>query len=308
MTDFAAAAANYLATRRAMGYKLVYQGTMLMQFAAYLDAADAEHLTIAHALAWAKQPADATPVWRAVRLGAVRSFARYLSALDPDTEVPPAGLLPDPGHRIVPYIYSDQDIDQLRQAAGRLCPEHRADTYQTIIGLIAVTGMRVGESVRLDCDDVDHGQGLLTIRNTKFGKSRQLPLHPTVIEALADYAHRRDERRPKPKSPSFFTSAIGTRLLRDNVCTVFPRLVREIGLMPENQLRPPRLHDLRHSFAVRSLISWYRDGADVEQRLPLLSTWLGHDAPKNTYWYLSAVPELLELIADRIDRIGEAER
>ncbi|HXL93584.1 MAG TPA: tyrosine-type recombinase/integrase [Streptosporangiaceae bacterium] len=308
MTDFAAAAADYLATRRAMGYKLAYQGTMLTQFAAYLDAADAEHLTIAHALAWARQPAGAAPVWWAVRLGAVRSFARYLSALDPDTEVPPAGLLPDPGHRIVPYIYSDQDIDQLRQAAGRLCPEHRADTYQTIIGLMAVTGMRVGESVRLDCDDVDLGQGLLTIRNTKFGKSRQLPLHPTVIEALADYAHRRDERRPKPKSPSFFTSATGTRLLRDNVCQVFPRLVRETGLMPENQLRPPRLHDLRHSFAVRSLIGWYRDGADVEQRLPLLSTWLGHDAPKNTYWYLSAVPELLELIADRIDRVGEAER
>jgi integrase/recombinase XerD len=306
MTGFAAAAADYLATRRAMGYKLAYQGQMVRQFAAYLEGAGAEHLTVGHALSWAKQPADAAPVWWAVRLGTARGFARYLSALDPATEIPPAGLLPEPSHRIVPYIYSDQDIAALRQAAGRLSPEHRADTYQTLIGLLAVTGMRVGEIVRLDRDDVDLGEGLLTIRNTKFGKSRQLPLHPTTVEALAGYARRRDQRRPRPKSPSFFTSAIGTRLLRDNVCTVFPRLVRETGLTSPNRLRPPRLHDLRHSFAVRSVIGWYRDGADVERRLPLLSTWLGHTEPKHTYWYLSAVPELLELIADRIDAIAEA--
>ncbi len=166
--------------------------------------------------------------------------------------------------------------------------------------------MRAGEPVRLDRDDVDLDEGLLTIRNTKFGKSRQLPLHPTTVEALAGYARRRDERRPRPKSPSFFTSATGTRLLRDNVCTVFPRLVRDTGLTSPNRLRPPRLHDLRHSFAVGCVISWYRDGADVERRLPLLSTWLGHTAPKHTYWYLSAVPELLELIASRIDAIAEA--
>lgn len=236
-------------------------------------------------------------------MGTVRGFARFLSALDPATEVPPAGLLPEPSHRAVPYIYSDEDIARLRQAAGRLRPEHRADTYQTLIGLITVTGMRVGESVRLDRDDVDLAEGVLTIRNTKFGKSRQLPLHPTSVDALAAYARRRDERRPRPKSPSFFTSAIGTRLLRDNVSTVFPRLVREAGLQSANRLRPPRLHDARHSFAVRCVIRWYRQGLDVEARLPLLSTWLGHVAPSSTYWYLSAVPELLELIAERIDTI-----
>jgi integrase/recombinase XerD len=305
MTDFSSAAADYLATRRAMGYKLAYQGQMVGQFAAYLDSVGAQHLTIAHALAWAKQPADAAPVWWAVRLGTARGFARFLSALDPATEVPPVGLLPEPSHRIVPYIYSDEDIALLRQAAGRLRPEHRADTYQTLIGLIAVTGMRVGESVRLDRGDVDFGEGLLTIRNTKFGKSRQLPLHPTTVEALTAYARRRDERRRKPKSSSFFTSSIGTRLLRDNVCTVFPRLVREVGLRSPNRLRPPRLHDMRHSFAVKTLVSCYRNGRDVERRLPLLSTWLGHTTPRDTYWYLSAVPELLELIADRLDAAGE---
>lgn len=308
MIGFAAAAADYVATRRAMGYKFAYLGQMVTQFAAYLDSAGAEHLTLTHALSWAKQPADGAPVWWAVRLGTARGFARYLSALDPATEIPPAGLLPEPSHGIVPYIYSDQDVAALRRAAGRLCPEHRADTYQTLIGVLAVTGMRVGESVRVDRDDVDRDEGLLTIRNTKFGKSRQLPLHPTTVEALADYARRRDERHPRPKSPSFFTSTTGTRLLPGQRLHRIPRLVREVGLTSPNRHRPPRLHDLRHSFAVRSVIGWYRDGADVERRLPLLSTWLGHTEPKHTYWYLSGVPELLELIADRIDATAEAGR
>jgi integrase/recombinase XerD len=280
MTDFSTVVADYLITRRAMGYKLAYQGQMLEQFAAYLHTAGAEHVTIAHALSWAKQPADAAPVWWSVRLSTVR---------------------PEPSHRAVPYIYSDDDIVRLREAAGRLHPEHRADTYQTLIALIAVTGMRVGESVRLDRADIDLDQGMLTIRTTKFGKSRQNPLHATTVDALAAYADRRDDRRRKPKSVSFFTSAIGTRLLRDNVSTVFPRLVREAGIQSPARYHSPRMHDLRHTFAVRTLIGWYRDGVNVEQRLPLLSTWLGHATPRDTYWYLSAVPELLGLVADRID-------
>jgi integrase len=308
MIDFPSSAADYLSTRRAMGYKLAYQGQLLGQFAAYLKAVGAERLTIAHALSWAKQPADAAPVWWAVRLGTARGFARYLSAIDPATEVPPVGLLPEPSHRIVPYVYSEEDIARLLQAAGRLAPEHRADTYRTLIALMAVTGMRVGEAVRLDRDDVDLDLGLLTIRDSKFGKSRQVPLHPTGVEALATYARRRDERRAGPKSPSFFTSAIGTRLLRDNVCTVFPRLVRETGLQSPNRRRPPRLHDLRHTFAVRCVIGWYREGLDVERRLALLSTYLGHVDPSSTYWYLSATPELLELIAERIDAASEVGR
>ncbi len=141
-----------------------------------------------------------------------------------------------------------------------------------------------------------------------FGKSRQLPLHTSSVEALVAYAHRRDERRPQPRASSFFTSTVGTRLLRDNVSTVFPRLVRETGLSSPNRQRPPRLHDLRHSFAVKCVIGWYRDGLDVEERLPLLSTYLGHVAPKSTYWYLSGVPELLGIIADRLDATDEVTR
>jgi integrase/recombinase XerD len=301
MTDFSSAVDDYLKTRRAMGYKLAQDGRLLHQFANHLHAIGAEHLTITDALGWATAGDDAASAWRAGRLTIVRSFARYLIAFDPVTEIPPVGLLAEPSHRVVPHIYSDEELARLIEEAGRLAPEHRADTYQTLIGLIAVTGMRVGEIVRLDRDDVDLHDGIITIRNTKFGKSRQVPVHPTTIEALRDYAGRRDLRRPTPKSPSFFTSSIGTRLLRDNISTVFPRLVKAGGVTAPPGRRRPRAHDLRHTFAVRCVIGWYRAGLDVHQRLPLLSTYLGHVDPATTYWYLSAVPELIELVADRLD-------
>jgi integrase len=301
MTDFSLAADDYLVTRRAMGYKLGEQGRLLRQFIAYLEDQGAEHLTMADAVSWATQPPDGAMTWWAFRLGVVRPFARYLSALDPVTEVPPAGLFPEPSHRIVPYIYSDDDLERVLDAAGRLAPEHRADTYRTLISLVAVTGMRVGEAVRLDRDDVDLDEGLLTIRNSKFGKSRQVPVHPSTVVALRAYADRRDRQRPKPKAPSFFTSTTGTRLLRDNVSTVFPRLVREAGLGRGASGRLPRMHDLRHTFAVKCVIGWYQAGVDVDARLPLLSTFLGHVSPRETYWYLTGVPELLELVVERMD-------
>jgi integrase/recombinase XerD len=315
MTDYRAAATDYLTTRRAMGYKLAYQGQMLAQFVDFLDAVGAEHLKIEHAVRWAKQPSQAAPAWLQVRLSTVRAFARYLSALDPATEIPPRGLMSAPrSHRVMPYIYAEDDVIALLEAAGRLHTAHRADTYQTLIGLVAATGMRNGEAVRLDRDDVDLEQALITIRNSKYGKSRQIPVHPSTVDALAAYARRRDTRQHRrdgrrhhhpPSAASFFTSTTGSRLLRDNVSTVFPRLVRDAGLVGSGRGRPPRLHDLRHSFAVNTLIRWYRQGLDVEQRLPLLSTYLGHVAPSSTYWYLSAVPELLELIADRLDAAPE---
>jgi integrase len=272
----------------------------------HLQAAGVDHLSVNDAVSWSKQPADGARTWWAFRLGVCRQFARYLSSLDPVTEVPPTGLFPDPSHRIVPYIYSDDDLARVLEAAGRLSPEHRADTYRTLISLVAVTGMRNGEAVRLDNDDVDLEYGILTIRNSKFGKSRQVPVHPSTVEALGAYAERRDRRRPQPRSESFFTSTTGTRLLRDNVSTVFPRLVREARLRPGPGGRLPRLHDLRHSFAVKCVIGWYRAGVDVDAQLPVLSTFLGHGAPRDTYWYLTGVPELLELVAERMDTTPEA--
>lgn len=301
MTDFPAAVGDYLRTRRAMGYKLAQDGRLLYQFAGYLNMVGAEHLTIAEALSWATEHTDAAAAWRAGRLSIVRSFARYLITLDPATEIPPVGLLCEPSHRVMPHIYSEEEVSRIIQEAAKLAPEHRADTYQTLIGLLAVTGMRVGEIVRLDRDDVDLDNRIVTVRNTKFGKSRQVPVHSTTAEALRGYALRRDRRRPTPKSPSFLTSSIGTRLLRDNISSVFPRLVRAAGLRARPGRRPPRAHDLRHTFAVRCVIGWYRAGLDVHQRLPLLSTYLGHVDPATTYWYLSAVPELIELVADRVD-------
>ena len=302
--DFVAMADDYLRTRRALGYKLVERGRLLGQFAAFLHAQDAERLTIDLAVAWARQPADADPVWWNERLSIVRGFACYLTAFDPATEVPPTGLLPPGRRRITPYLYSDADIDALLGAAGQLTAGLRADTYQTLIGLLSVTGMRVGETAGLDRGDVDWEHGLLTISNTKFGKSRQIPLHATTIAALADYATQRDvllAAKHRAAGPSFFVSSTGTRLIAGRVSANIGFLIRAAGLWNTSTGRPPRPHDLRHSFAVRTLLGWYRAGLDVNRRLPLLSTYLGHVEPANTYWYLHAAPELMALAARRLD-------
>lgn len=308
-TDFATMADDYLRTRRALGYKLVERGRLLGQFVDFLHAQAAERVTIDLAVAWARQPKDADPVWWNERLSIVRGFARYLSAFDPETEVPPTGLLPPGRRRITPYLFTDADVDALLDAAGKLTAGLRADTYQTVIGLLSVTGMRVGEVVRLDRDDIDWGNGLLTIRNTKFGKSRQIPLHATTVAALADYVRRRDDlltaADAKQPASSFFVSTTGTRLIPGRASANIGVLIRDAGLWNTRTGRPPRPHDLRHSFAVRTLLGWYRAGVDVNQRLPLLSTYLGHVEPANTYWYLHAAPELMALAANRLDQHRE---
>jgi integrase/recombinase XerD len=307
MTDLAAMAQDYLRTRRALGYRLVERGRLLGQFVDYLQAHDADRLTVSAAVAWARQPASADPVWWNERLSVVRGFARYLTAFDPSTEVPPTGILPPGKRRITPYLFSDADLDRLLDAAGRLTAGLRADTYRTLIALMAVTGMRIGEAVGLDRTDIDWDQGLLTIRHAKFGKSRQIPLHATTVAALLGYARRRDALLPKTRQSgtSFFVSTTGTRLIPGRASALFGHLVGEAGLSNSKTGRTPRAHDLRHSFAVRTLLDWYRSGADVHQRLPLLSTYLGHVGPTSTYWYLHAAPELMALAAQRLDQHGE---
>ena len=297
---FTALADDYVRSRRAMGYKFGCQAPVVLDLAWHLDDLGVEHLTITDAVAWATST-PAAAAWTSGRLGIARGFARFVHAHDPATEIPPTRLLPAPSHRTVPYIYSDDDITCLIAAAGNLRPAHRADTYQMMIALAAVTGMRVGEIVRLDNRDVDLVDGLLTIRDSKFTKSRQVPLHTTTVAALDDYRQRRDERRPVPKTTAFFTSAIGTRVLRDNLSTIFPRLVREAGLRSPVGRRSPRAHDLRHTFAVRTLIEWHRQRVDVNEHIAVLSAWLGHVDPSNTYWYLTGVPELLAQVTNRLD-------
>lgn len=292
---------RYLAIRRAVGFQLSRTELLLADFCGYLEAAGADTITTDNALAWASLPANGDSSWWGQRLSVVRAFARHLHVIDPLHQVPPTGSLPARTHRAVPYLYSEADIAALMAAARQLRSPLRAATFETLIGLLAVTGLRIGEALRLDRDDVNLHDGVLRIRQAKFGKSREVPLHPSTVEALDAYARRRNELYRHPRDPSFFISTGGTRLRYDNAHLAWLDIVRRARLRPRSARCRPRPHDLRHSFAVRTLLGWYQEGADVTARMPLLSTYLGHVHPANTYWYLSAAPELLSLITARLD-------
>lgn len=292
---------RYLAIRRSVGFKLARAELLLADFCRYLEAIGADTITTDNAFAWASLPPNGSASWWGQRLSVVRAFARHLHAIDPIHEVPPAGLLPARTHRAVPYLYSDADIAALMPAARGLRSPLRAATFEPLIGLLAVSGLRIGEALRLDRGDVDLHDGVLRIRQTKFGKSREVPLHPSTVAALSAYAGRRDQLCPRPRHPAFFVSVAGTRVLYCNFHLGWLDLVRRAGLEPRSARCRPRPHDVRHSFAVRTLLGWYRDGVDVGAHMPLLSTYLGHVHPANTYWYLSAAPELLSLVAARLD-------
>jgi integrase/recombinase XerD len=300
MSPLRKALADYLTIRRSLGYRLARPEKLLAQFIIYLEDAGAETVTTAHALAWAMLPAG-NPSWHALRLSAVRGFATYLHTIDPSAEVPPANLIPWRPCRATPYLYSATDIAALIAAAASLRFPLRAATYQTLIGLLAVTGMRVGEAIRLDRPDADLDAGVLTICQSKFGKSRLVPLHPTTVEALRGYLRLRDQPHPRPGTPAVFISPAGTRLMYCNVHSTFQRLARQAGLQPRSASCRPRIHDLRHSFAVASLLDAYAAGQDAQARLTLLATYLGHVDPASTYWYLSAAPELLALAGQRLE-------
>jgi integrase/recombinase XerD len=263
---------DYLALRRAMGFKLERHAKLLGQFVDYLAARDVTILTVDCALAWASAPSSANVRWWAARLSIVRGFAAYLHALDPAHQVPPRGLLPHRSRRVVPYLYTDREINALIATAGGLSIPLRAATYQVLVGLLAVTGMRVGEAIRLDREDFHDQAGVLTVRNGKFGKSRQLPLHPTTTARLGDYLGLRDQLCSRPSTTALLLSARGYRLRYERLWETFHRLVGQAGLRPRSPGCVPRIHDLRHTFAVTTMLGWYRDGADVPALLPRLST------------------------------------
>lgn len=299
------AVGDYLATRRALGFKLADHEWMLESLASHLEQADASTLTTELALAWATTTRG-TESWKAARLSVVRGFARYLRTIDPATEIPPTGVLIARKRYAIPYLYSDAQIGRLLATAAQLSPALKAASYCTLIGLLSVTGMRIGEAIRLDRDDVDLDAGVLTIRLTKFGKSRQLPLHRSTTAALARYDRQRDKLCPQPNAPSFLISTRANRLCRRNVEHNFRGLCHRIGLDSPPGSPPPRLHDLRHTFAIRTLLDWHRTGADVQARMLWLSTYMGHVEPSSTYWYLTAAPELLALAAERLETtLGE---
>ena len=238
----------------------------------------------------------------AVRLSIARGFAAYLQSLDPATEVPPADLLPRRRRRANPYLYTQAEISALMSATETLrFPLNRA-TYRTVIGLLATTGMRTGELIALDRDDLDRRDRTLLVRNAKFADTRLLPLHQSTTGALGAYADLRDELWPEARTPAFFISTAGTRLAYANVYMTFQHLVRAAGLQPRSEHCHPRLHDFRHRMVVASLVDWYRQGADVAALLPALSTYLGHSCPAFTFWYVSAAPELLALAAARLEQ------
>ena len=303
MSRLADLAEEYLALRRSLGHKLEDAARLLPHLVAYLDACGAPTVTVATAVAWACEPdVPAGSTVRARRMTVARGFARYLVGVDRRTEVPPVGLVPHPRRqRRLPYIYTPAEIARLMTHAHRQVRSPlRKATLATLIGLLAATGMRVGEVIRLDRCDIDWIAGVITIRATKFNKSRQLPVHASTMGALDAYARRRDHEGLRLVTSAFFVSTAGTRLHYSNLQTIFRMLVDAAGVGAESPITP-RIHDLRHSFAVTTLLSWYRDGDDVTARLPWLATYLGHKDPRSTYWYLTGIPELLTLAARRLD-------
>jgi integrase len=305
VSRLADAAADYLAVRRALGFKLADHGWLLADFVAFAERAGAPTVTAALALTWATGSAG-TQTWRAARLSVVRGFAAYLRTLDPATEVPATGLLRYQRRRAEPYLYSDADIAGLLAAAWTLGPPLRAGTYHTLVGLIAASGLRVGEAIRLDRDHVDLHDGVLAVWLSKFDKSREVPLHPSTTAALQAYAEQRDRICPDPATTGFFVSTRGTRLEVSVVHKTFRTLCRRSGLHDPQAPGRPRLIDLRHSFAVRSLADWYRAGVEVQARMPRLSTYMGHVEPSSTYWYLSTSTELMASAAQRLEAsLGE---
>jgi integrase len=274
-------------------------------FVRYLEERQAEFITVVLALSWAQQPPSGAPDTWAQHLGFVRGFARYCSANDPRTEIPPNTLLPFHGHRAKPYLYTEEEILKLLQAARAqpLAYGLQGATYHALLGLLATTGMRLGEALGLTLDDVDLAEGLLTIRGAKFGKTRWVPLHATTRSVLSDYV--KDRRSAFPSTSALFVTLRGNHLDAGQVHRVFYRLSRQVGLRAGGASHGPRLHDLRHRFAHLTLLRWYQEGRDVVRQLPLLSAYLGHVHLADTYWYVSASADLFGVVKSRLEDYWE---
>lgn len=303
MTPLHQAAQDYLALRRSLGFKLRCTGALLLKFTAFAESRGAEYVTISLALEWATQSRHQQPATWAERMKAVRVFARFQHAIDPRTEIPPFGLLPYRPRRLQPYLYTDDEIRSLLEATSRLSSRRgiRPHSYYCLLGLLAVSGLRISEALALQEQDVDLQAGILTIRQSKFRKSRLVPLHPSTVNALRQYVEQRNLLLPARNSDSFLVSDLGRPLEVADVRRTFYELSRWTGLRQGAINRGPRLHDFRHRFAVETLIRWYRAGQDVQRRLPVLSTYLGHAHVSDTYWYLTHCPELMKWAVKRLE-------
>jgi integrase/recombinase XerD len=305
MTALSQIAEEYLELRNSLGHNLAEAHRLLPRFVAYLDSIGASTVTVEAALFWSQQPEaqPGTSVW-ARRMTIARGFARHMSGIDPRTEVPPVGLVTFRQRWRPPFIFSSSDIEALKAAAEQAIPTPlRAATVSTMIALLAVTGMRVGEVISIDRSSVHWTEGVLVVRASKFDKSREVPVAASTMAALAAYAEVRDQLQPRPRTSAFFVSMARTPVNYCSFGQTFRQLLETTGVGAESSVRP-RIHDLRHSFAVHTLVRWYRAGENVGALLPRLSTYLGHRSPISTYWYLSAAPELLALAAGRIEEAG----
>lgn len=306
MTALRDAVEEYVTIRRALGSPIPKAAALLRRFVGFLECEGADFVTTQLALRWARARADAQPATWAERLGVVRQFAAWRSVTDPRTEVPPRGLLPHHRRRKPPYVYSDEEIERIVAQAAQLpsAVGLRGPTFATLFGLLAASGLRLGEALALDVADVDLGDGVLAVRKAKFGKSRFVPLHDSTRRALARYAVVRDRVLPRRSVEAFFVTVRGTRIRHAMAEWTFAKVSSTIGLRapapPDRNGRGPRLHDMRHRFAAARLVAWYRAGLDVERELPKLATYLGHVHVRHSYWYIEAVPELLHLATERL--------
>lgn len=294
---------DYLRVRRTLGFKLKEDGHLLKQLIVHVETAGATTLTSELAIRWARLPEGVHLNQWAKRLRVARGFAGYLQTIDPATEIPPHDVFPSCRQRATPYLFSEQDICRLLQEARGLRRPLRAVSYEALFGLLAVSGMRVGEAIALTREDVDLDAGLVTIRKAKHDRARLVPLHATTTEALRRYVCERDRLCPRPRSRAFFLSSAGTAVNKSGLGATFREITTRIGVRTEAV--HPRIHDLRHRFAVQTLIDWERSGVKIDEQIATLSTYLGHVSPADTYWYLSASPELMALAAERVaDRFG----
>jgi integrase len=302
---------EYLAFRRGLGFALESVGWRLRDFGRYADRVKHQGpMTTDLAVQWALSSRSSDPAQAARRLSVVRQFARHRAVFDPGTEIPPAGLLGRVGRRKQPHVYSDEEVAALLEQASLLQPSGklRPRTYVAFFSLLASTGLRLSEACRLAPSDVDLTHGVLTVREGKFRKSRLIPLHPTASQALTRYAAYRDACSEVSQSRAFFRTDCTHALTRATVEKTFARLRKRLGWTAHGRARRPRIHDLRHTFAVRRLLRWYEDGAEVDRKIQALATYLGHAKVTDTYWYLSAVPELMAITAQRFERFAQREQ
>jgi len=307
-TDWMSKVEAYLTYRRSHGFQLSVDATQLRSFARFVDAMGTEeHLTVALAVAWARAARRPSPLTWGRRLEVLRGFARYCLRADPATEIPPPDLFGRAHRRLVPHIYTDEELVALLEATGTLVPQQglRPATCRCVFGLLAASGLRISEALALTRADVDLATGVLCIRDAKFHQQRLVPLHPSVTACLSTYAQRRDQLIPRPLCDRFFLRDDGRPTNQRGILYALHTLCQQLGWQTRSDYAHHRLHDLRHTFIVRSTLRFYEQGIDVNRAVLALSTYVGHAKISDTYWYFTGIPELMAIAAERFHHFAE---